>query len=305
MAYFNSLRYSSVVLKKIAVLAAFFILSISSSQTAQALEIDVSGGVISIYLSSVLGESDSSEQHTERAKDSQREHILSRQKQSIRVEKSGERTEIELRPTSRRPQGEEQVLRNKPEHIEQLETDCLQMEFDPEVDRGQRDEIRPEHKANIDSAREERAQRKESDDQVRLKTKDAQGAHRLELESRQVKADIPNGIQFELNADTNEVTLITPSGEQKTLNHLPDQAIERMKAAGIFSDTDVLDEAEVSVNSDTQEIEYRQKVRVTRRLLGFFKREVDSEVVLNDKTGEVREEQQATGFAKFLNSISF
>ena len=254
-------------------LAAFFIFSVAS-QDVRALEVVVSDGVVSVFQNTVLGESDP-EVRTGRAKDSQREQILTRQKQRVRVEKTGERTEIELRPTPSGSQSDERVMRDKPERIEQLEADRLDMQFQSDAEP------------------------------VRLKTKDSRDEHRLELESRQVKASIPEGLQFELNSETNEVSLITPSGEQRTLKHLPDQAIERMRAVGLFSEGDALDEAEVSVNSDTQEIEYRQKVRVTKRLLGFIKRQVETEVVLNDETGEVSEETQATGFAGFLDSLSF
>lgn len=251
-------------------LAAFFIFSVSSSHSVRALEVDVSSGVISVYQSSVLGDTDP-EIRTGEAVDSNRKRILTRQKQRVRVEKTGERTEIELRPTPTKATEDKKIVRDEPERIEQLETDRLQMEFEPDV---------------------------------HLRSSDARGDHRLELESHNVKAHIPEGLQFELDSGTNEVSLIAPTGEQRTLNHLPDQAVERMKAAGIFSDDDELETTEVSVNTDTQEIEYRQKVRVTKRLLGMFKRNVDTEVVLNDATGEVHEEAQSAGFAKFLDSLS-
>ncbi|NCN06760.1 MAG: hypothetical protein GW946_02845 [Candidatus Pacebacteria bacterium] len=258
------------MLKKIAVLAAFFTFPFFSLQTVRALEVEVLGGVISVYDNTILGERDAVDT-IKQVEDSNRKKILTRQAQSIRVDKVGERTEIELRPTPTRATERDESPRSKLERVEQLETDRLEMRFEPDS---------------------------------KLTTRDTKQEHRLMLESRRVEAHLPEGAQFELSSETNQVSLITPSGEQRMLNHLPDQAIERMVASGLFTAGDQIDTTMVEVNSDTQEIEYRQKVRVTKRLFGLFRRGVETEVILNDTTGEVRADSQTTGFAKFLDSLS-
>ncbi|NCN82678.1 MAG: hypothetical protein GW947_01810 [Candidatus Pacebacteria bacterium] len=301
MAYFNSLHYNDVVLKKLVVLDVFFVFSFVITKQAVALEVDVSKGVISVYKNSVLGESDSGERKEE-VQDTKREQILSRQKQSIRVEKSGDHTEIEIKPTVPQAQKTKEKL-EQVKKVEQLQTDRLEMKFEPSVLQEKRQEMEKEFNAKIEEVHKERVERKTELEKVKLESRDVDGGHRLELESRQIKATIPEGLRFELNSETNEITLTTPSGEQKTLNHLPDQAIARMQEVGLFDNG--AEPIEVAVNSDTQQLEYRQKVGVTKRLFGFFKRSVPAEIILNDETGEVREEVQATGFEKFLNSLSF
>jgi len=209
--------------------------------------------------------------------------------QVLRPSQSQPKTEIELRPAVRRIDDSDSTVRNKFERVEQVEADRLYMEFEPgETDAAERREIKQEHR-----------------DQVRLESKDREGEHQLELESRNIRARLHQGAQFELNSETNEVSLITPSGEQKILNHLPDQAIERMQAAGLFSGDALESELlQVAVNSDTQQLEYRQKMYKQKRLFGLFNRQVGSNVVLNDETGEIHEEQHSTGFARLLDSLS-
>jgi len=299
--------YSDGVLKKIAVLVAFLLVSLVSAQTVGALEVDVSNGRILIFRDAVLGDSDQKPSTKELARPQERERLLSRERQNVRVEKSGERTEIELRSAERQVNLSETITKNKVEQIEQLETNRLEMKFEPGIKQeAAREEIRQEKREAMKTVQQERAERTKENDKVLLETRDVGERHELRLKSREAEARLPVGAQFELNTETNEVTLITPSGGQKTLNHLPDQAIERMQAAGIFSGSVLSpDSVAVEVNTDTQQLEYHQKVRITKRLLGLFKRDIDSEVVLNDETGEIREEQQATGFAKFLNSLSF
>jgi len=139
-----------------------------------------------------------------------------------------------------------------------------------------------------------------------LRARKENSEQELELESREVKARIKQGAEFELNSQTNEVTLITPSEQTHVLNHLPDQAIARMQEAGLFSDVDSdSDLVSITVNDDSEVIEYRQKVKKTKKFLGLFDRQVESEVILNDSTSEVYEEPASTGFQLFLDQLSF
>jgi len=258
-----------------------------------ALEIVVDNGMVTFYQDNVLGDDDDSRDEEDSADEvdevkDEREKMTSRQRQLIRVKSSGEKTEVELRPTpSRKSTNPIPEVKEKLERIEQMESKRVSLEFETRERVG-------EMETTSDSDRAMLRARKENSEQE------------LELESREVKARIKQGAEFELNSQTNEVTLITPSGQTHVLNHLPDQALARMQEAGLFSDVDSdSDLVSITVNDDSEVIEYRQKVKKTKKFLGLFDRQVESEVILNDSTSEVYEEPASTGFQLFLDQLSF
>ena len=258
-----------------------------------ALEIVVDNGMVTFYQDNVLGDDDDSRDEEDSADEvdevkDEREKMTSRQRQLIRVKSSGEKAEVELRPTpSRKSTNPIPEVKEKLERIEQMESKRVSLEFETRERVG-------EMETTSDSDRAMLRARKENSEQE------------LELESREVKARIKQGAEFELNSQTNEVTLITPSGQTHVLNHLPDQAIARMQEAGLFSDVDSdSDLVSITVNDDSEVIEYRQKVKKTKKFLGLFDRQVESEVILNDSTSEVYEEPASTGFQLFLDQLSF
>ena len=168
------------------------------------------------------------------------------------------------------------------------------------------EEEQAEYQRYWEQLREERQQREEEVLELKNKLKDREQT--LELRSRNVKAALEQGAEFGLDPTTNEVTVVTPSGQEHTLNHLPDQAIERMKAVGFFTSEDNLAEEEVEVETNEQgELVYTKKDQIRKRLFGLFPRQVDSEIVLNDTTGEVVEYEAAPSsiFEQFLNAVSF
>ena len=279
------------MLKKNVVLT--FILSfglLSLPYQVRALEIVVDNGSVTFYQDTVLGEKDDareSSENLEKRELQKREEMTSRQKQLIRVKSEGEKTEVELRPVpTRKSTNPIPEVREKLERIEQIESDRVSLEFESQ----ERDT--------------DEAMTKES---VMIRSKNQDSANHLEIESRDIKAKIRAGAEFELNSETNEVTLITPSGEEHILKNLPDQAIERMQKAGLLVETSQLDTelVSVAVNSETNAIEYRQKVQRAKKFLGLFNREVESEIVLNDSTSEVSEESVSTGFQLLLDKLSF
>ena len=290
-AYCTISCYTQVVLKKNVVLT--FILSfglLSLPYQVRALEIVVDNGSVTFYQDTVLGEKDDareSSENLEKRELQKREEMTSRQKQLIRVKSEGEKTEVELRPVpTRKSTNPIPEVREKLERIEQIESDRVSLEFESQ----ERDT--------------DEAMTKES---VMIRSKNQDSANHLEIESRDIKAKIRAGAEFELNSETNEVTLITPSGEEHILKNLPDQAIERMQKAGLLVETSQLDTelVSVAVNSETNAIEYRQKVQRAKKFLGLFNREVESEIVLNDSTSEVSEESVSTGFQLLLDKLSF
>lgn len=155
--------------------------------------------------------------------------------------------------------------------------------------------------------RENRRERFDEMVELRSELKDKQQV--LELKSRNVKAALKQRTKFSLDPDTNEVTVVTSSGQRQVLNHLPDQAIERMQQAGVLDSSVPADqEAEVEVETnDEDQLVYKRKDKIWRRLFGLFPRAIKSEVVLNDTTGEVIEQEAPanTLIGQFLNAISF
>lgn len=253
-----------------------------------ALEIVVDNGMVTFYQDNILGDDDNSgdeKDSVDEVKD-EREKMTSRQRQLIRVKSAGEKTEIELRPTpSRQSTNPIPEIKEKLERIEQMESERVSLEFE---------------------SRERQGEDEKTVNPVMVRTRNENSEQGLEIESRDVTAKIRQGAEFELNSETNEVTLITPSGETHTLNHLPDQAIDRMQEAGLFVDSSPVGElVSVSVNDETNNIEYRQKIKQTKKFLGLFNRQVESEIVLNDSTSEVYEEPVATGFQLLLDQLSF
>jgi hypothetical protein len=204
-----------------------------------------------------------------------------------------------------------EAAKKKQEFVRETVKDQLEERF--EGDEGRREEFKTrieeeqaQHQEYWEKLREERQGRKE--EIVELKNKFKDKKQTLEFKSRNVKAALQKGAEFALDPTTNEVTVMTPSGEEHTLNHLPDQAIERMTASGFFSGSDGIVEEDVEVETNDQgELIYRKKDKIKKKFFGLFPRQIDSEIVLNDATGEVMEYEAAPSsiFEQFLNSVSF
>jgi regulator of replication initiation timing len=124
------------------------------------------------------------------------------------------------------------------------------------------------------------------------------------LQSRNVIARL-KGAEFTINESTNTVTVITPSGETRELNHLPDQVVARLIEKKALSETDQVGELELR-STDTG-FEYHTTVPRKKKFLGLISRTVESEVIVDDATGDVSEQVKPgeTPFARFLNSLSF
>lgn len=137
-------------------------------------------------------------------------------------------------------------------------------------------------------------------EQVRLRSVENSG---FELESRAAKAKL-QGADFNYDQETGLVSVVTPSGNEHTLTHLPDEAIAQMTAKGFFVDSTV----DVSLAPATDEsLQYKVASKKSKKLFGLFNRQVDAEVVLDDLTGEVVEQEvEATdGWTRFLNRFTF
>lgn len=146
------------------------------------------------------------------------------------------------------------------------------------------------------------ARKERQAEQIKLKSiEDGEGG--FELESKDSKAKI-KGADFNYDQETGLVSIITPSGQEHTLTHLPDEAVARMSAQGFFVDSN--QEVEIEATTDDN-VRYTVPSKKTKKLFGIFNRQVESKVVLDDLTGEVAETEVPTNsfWTNLLNRFSY
>lgn len=170
-----------------------------------------------------------------------------------------------------------------------------------EQEREQALERVKEHRTDyLDSLQERRLERTDAIE-LRNRLNDS-GQQELEIESAGQRAAL-RGAEFTYDPDENMITVTTPAGQEKTLNHLPDQAIERMKAI-VTINTNGADEPELDVEvGQNENLYYRTRYDKTKKFLGVFDRKITTDVVLDDETGQVTEiEQPSRGvLGRFLD----
>lgn len=213
---------------------------------------------------------------------------LKRNKQNLKIEESGfkelesaevERLKIEL-PTN---QTEKQLLRNEARKtkIENLNQSQNEM---------------------IEKLREERKLRIEEKIELRNK-QGVDGDQELELETKGISATLKNA-DFEYDQETGILSVTTKNGEVHELNHLPDQAIEKIMANR--GEELNKDEVEIEVNDDGT-TEYKVNATKKTKLFGLISRKINTQIVLNDDTGEITENEieNTTVLGKLLDNLSF
>ncbi len=132
------------------------------------------------------------------------------------------------------------------------------------------------------------------------------GQTEFQFESRNVRATL-KGSEFTINPTTNGITVTTPAGQTHELIHLPDQALERMKEAGLLGDQVATSSAKIQIETkDDGSVVYQTQIEKTKRIFGLFPRQVETTVELNDATGQVTETQvQPTNIVdRFLNFLA-
>lgn len=159
------------------------------------------------------------------------------------------------------------------------------------------------------SAQLRRAERKERiGEMIEIKKAERGDVESIEIESRKIKAKVNKSAEITIDPETNEVSLVKPSGEVATLSHLPDQAIEQLLAQGVI-DPENEDGASTNMELVTKEdgsVVYVMTVPKKYKFLGLVNRKVDTEIEFNDETGESTEiKKQQTGFRGWLDSLSF
>ncbi|MCL4209018.1 hypothetical protein KJZ63_05325 [Patescibacteria group bacterium] len=146
------------------------------------------------------------------------------------------------------------------------------------------------------------ARKERQAEQIKLKSVEGDEGG-FELESNAAKAKL-KGADFNYDQESGLVSIVTPSGQEHTLTHLPDEAIARMSVQGFFVDSN--QEVEIETTNDTN-VQYAVPSKKNKKLFGIFNRQVDSKVVLDDLTGEVTETEVPTNsfWTNLLNRFSY
>lgn len=142
--------------------------------------------------------------------------------------------------------------------------------------------------------------------QVQLQKKLRNKKQVREFAVGQNKARLRDGANFSFDEETGLVTVVTPSGNEHTLNNLPDMAIEKMTEAGVI-DPESSATADVVVDVADDRVVYRKNDTMKKKFLGVFPRSVKTEIVMDDSTGEVNEVPvtSSTFFGRLLDRLSF
>lgn len=270
-------------------------LSLGLASSTSALEITIGQtGTVRFYQDEVLGKN-SQNAAAEKALPRQAQPIRTmsiQEDKNILVRAGKQDAQIELKSKSAQDSG--QSLSQS----EQLSDKQIEIEF-PAGNNDQA-EATQEQSVYLEHIRQERQKRSEEMIQIRNKNKNQEKV--LELQSRRAKASLQQGAEFKLDPENNQITVITPSGQEHLLNHLPDQVVDRMNQRGLYPD----DELEIETNDEGETI-YQTKAIQKRRLFGLFPREIALDVELNDTTGEIEASlaQDSSFLEQVLDSLSF
>lgn len=132
------------------------------------------------------------------------------------------------------------------------------------------------------------------------------GTQELELSSGEATARLREA-SFVYDPDTNSVLVTTSSGQEKELNHLPDQALARIQQLVTIENTDQTRPEFVIEANEDGELLYKSSGIKKRRFLGLFNRNIPTEVTLNDETGAVNEyEYRSPGvLGNLIDALTF
>lgn len=323
---------------------AFSALLLSSTTTAaQALEILVQNdGSVLFYQPQVLGESTESfsgeskekenetkesyfmdpvqieKRELERKKEQARpvKKIPSASDDRIRLKPKQEKTEVMIERKTENSEGDAQKIRPVFETNESLETDAVKIELpsgeheredsidgtnssDRNVDRTARQKIK------IEEITRERKERR--DEKISIQTeKHEDGQTEFQFESRDVKAKI-RGSEIVVDPETNSVTVVAPNGETHELIHLPDQAMAQLLEHSSSEGVNSLAAEEIEiVTKEDGTVAYTVRQEKRKRLFGLFERTIETEVELDDSTGEITETdaEAESPLVRLLNSWS-
>lgn len=276
-------------------------------QTASALEVTISpNGTISFFDDGVLGESTSP-------------LVAQRNATKVIQNQAGNRVQIQATDKAVEVGVENRRQANavtpgttaspSTQQIDQTEVQRLRAQFPAQVTRVHMQNMAEDSELEVRSEyqRQLLEERSERTDNVEVRSKlDASGSQELEVRSKSAAAQL-KGAEFTVEPETNVITITTPSGQEKVLNHLPDQALERIRQNIRLQNTEAgTPDFSIKTNEQNQLI-YRTQGTKQKKFLGLFNRDIEAEVVLNDETGEVTEvEKPSVGIlGQFLDAFSF
>jgi len=225
--------------------------------------------------------------------------VTTQQEKLIRVRNSAENQNVELvdkrQPAASQPENFGANTLNltltaaqKKERLKKLEEARLKQEV---------------HSKAVEQTREERKERVQ--EKIELHRADAASEPGLYLKTKEVQARIRDGQEVVVDPETNEIGLVMPSGKIKAVNFLPDQAATRFQE---FLDTATqTDESGIELSTlEDGTVAYTLPAQKTKRLFGFISRNIPTNYVLNDETGEVEEQPVTrTGIAQVFDLLSF
>lgn len=95
------------------------------------------------------------------------------------------------------------------------------------------------------------------------------------------------GAEFLLDTETGKVTIITPSGNEHVLNHMPDEVVTRLQENGRIGF--VSEEVEIDIEvQDADSVSHRVRgVTQMKKVFGVIPRQVRGDAVVDDETGTV------------------
>lgn len=269
------------------------VLSMFSATSISALEVVVDeAGTVLMYQDGVLGDSTESNKPLKPAPST---NISAEQKKLLRVRNSGDQHSIEVIDKQRDKNQETKAIK-----AERLR---LQMDAKPnfKVATPSSDQRELLHHVEGKEAQKSLEERKErTDEKIELRRSTAASTSALELRSRATRATIPVPREVVIDPETSEVGIVLPNGEIKAVNHLPDQAQAKIDA--LVSSAEDLE----LTTLDDGTVVYKTTVSKVFRMLGVIPRRVTTDVILDDQTGEVRQEKHAHNpIDRVLNMLSF
>lgn len=273
---------------------------------------------------------DSSEQESETRRDASPQKVIApAQKQEIRIRSNQDRLEVE---TIRRRGSGKQVLESEETDRLRLNLPARQTEEQRRLEMAKRrannsessveelkrqveeqeklrelelSKLTPAERKQRQLFYEEQKQERQEREEERLELRNNIGpdGQELNLESRGIRAALRDKT-VTIDPETNSLILTTKDGEERVLTTLPDQAVERMlEVRGV----DDVDTENVEIRERDGKLEYVTQARRMKRLFGLFERPVETELSVDDESGELTEtvRQRSTLIGRFLDSISF
>lgn len=271
-------------------------ITLALSPTAFAFEVEIDkSGTMNFYHGQILGKNSQAKNgaKTVKAQPTPFKTIPSYTQQDLKLKATDEAVEAEIQPKANAP-----ISRGTGSMVESNKMTDQKMSVRMPTTQGQKTQ---DQKQTM----------------IEIKSRQRNQKQALELKSKQVRAELKQGAEFKIDPETQLVTVITPSGNEHTLNHLPDQAVEKMSATGLFDATQLTDKTEADAEeteapvkietTDDGEVYYTTQATQHKRLFGLFPRQVETEVKLNDETGQVSTEElpAPTYFSQLLNDFSF